>query len=357
MCSDDDATQAPAPRSARLFTRKSQHRLTISESIGSVQPGQHGSAASGSLEKMRDITIPKAVDLFRRTKQRHLVINGGISAAVTALVLYAFPDEWNARLAGSSFAVAVLGSLLSFAIVFRTQACYSRWWEARILWGQMVAAIANAASQGMLWFGDGKGGGLAKEFMTYCVIFPYACKATLRGNLLDEEPEEGQRFLRRAMLTEEELTFLMEGPTPPFVCVDVMRGLILESFKRENGCNLPSSVRQGAFLALEKTLYELVLAIGGCLRIKSTKMPASYTIYMRSCVIFYLILASFVWAPTVHWLTPFLVAFVTFFMDFVIVIGNQMMSPFDVQWSGLPLQKLCVFMEREVTSCLDLHDE
>ena len=83
----------------------------------------------------------------------------------------------------------MLGAFLRFALVFRTQACYARWWEARTMWGRMSSASINLAGKARGWFGDED----ADRFLTHCVAFPYACKATLRGNPLTDASEEGPR--------------------------------------------------------------------------------------------------------------------------------------------------------------------
>ena len=40
-------------------------------------------------------------------------------------------DELRETFSNSSSGVAILGGLLSFVLVFRTNVCYSRWWEGR----------------------------------------------------------------------------------------------------------------------------------------------------------------------------------------------------------------------------------
>ena len=42
------------------------------------------------------------------------------------------------------FAHTVLGGALSFIMVFRTNTAYSRWWEARLMWGQIVLSLRAA---------------------------------------------------------------------------------------------------------------------------------------------------------------------------------------------------------------------
>lgn len=106
---------------------------------------------------------------------------------------------------------------------------------------------------------------------------------------------------------------------------------------------------------MEHIFWELNLNFGACLKINGTRMPASYTVFMRSFVFFFFVLASLAWAPATKWYTPIITGFMVFSIDTVIVIGDQMMSPFDMQWAGLPLQKFCVIMEHEIMNVSRRH--
>ena len=79
------------------------------------------------------------------------------------------------------------------------------------------------------------------------------------------------------------------------------------------------------------------------------------SIYMRSFVIFFFAMANLTWAPTIKWLTPIITGFMVFVINTVIVIGDQMMHPFDLQWAGLALQKFCVIIEHEVMNVSRRH--
>ena len=40
---------------------------------------------------------------------------------------------------------------LSLLMIFRTNSCYTRWWEARTAWGLVVAAARNLVRQSAAW--------------------------------------------------------------------------------------------------------------------------------------------------------------------------------------------------------------
>lgn len=209
----------------------------------------------------------------------------------------------------------------------------------------MTATCVNVAGQALTWFADDE---LIDRFLTHCIIFPYACKAVLRGNALTSSSEEGPRLLSSGMLTDADLGVICRhGTFPPFSCIDIMRKTMHEELLKTR---LPSEAVNGAYLAMENSFNELYFNFGACAKIKSTQMPNGYSIFMRSFVFFFFIFATLSWAPTTKYYTPIIVGFMIFLINTVIVIGDQMMRPFTLTWSGLPIQKFCVMIEQEVLS-------
>jgi len=123
---------------------------------------------------------------------------------------------------------------------------------------------------------------------------------------------------------------------------------MFEALIQDKECDIPPEMINGIVLSIEQSLWELNLNFGACLKINGTRMPASYTVFMRTFIIFFFVMASLTWAPKLKWLTPIISGFMVFVINTVIVIGDQMMHPFDLQWAGLALQKFCVIIEHEV---------
>ncbi len=332
----------------RRLSKRARTRLTMREVNSNIQPGR-----SDSVLDFSNVTLPKTIDFFQRIEIKFVAVNAAVSVLLTILVLTTFPESWQTSLKESSRAVSLLGGFLSFALVFRTQSCYQRWWEARTQWGKMTATCVNVAGQSLTWFADEE---LLDRFLTHCIIFPYACKAVLRGNALNSSSEEGPRFLQSAMLTDADLGVVVRhGLFPPFTCIDIMRRTMHEELLKYHSNNydhrrLPPEAVNGAYLAMENSLNELYFNFGACAKIKSTQMPASYTVFMRSFVFFFFVFTTLSWAPIIKYLTPIITGFMVFLLNTVIVIGDQMMRPFTLTWSGLPIQKFCVMIEQEVLS-------
>jgi hypothetical protein len=116
----------------RRLSKRARTRLTMREVNSNIQPGRHSKLESiPHFEKRKSITIPKIIDFFFSIDGKLIAVNVVVSTVITLLVVLAFPANWQDQLKEATMAVAILGSFLSFALVFRTQTCYSRWWEAR----------------------------------------------------------------------------------------------------------------------------------------------------------------------------------------------------------------------------------
>lgn len=340
--------------------RRANSKLTMSETSSPVQPGRHRSSMMNpeiqlpsSRIRTLGLMLPRTIEFFRRVEAKLIVLSVIISVALTAFVLYAIPESWQETLDDSSQPVSVLGAFLSFTIVFRTQSCYARWWEARTMWGRMTSALVNLSGQARTWFRDD---GLADFILAQCVIFPYACKAVLRGNKLTDPLEGGTALVAGGIAMDADLDAITQHGQPPFACLEVIRRAACDGLQEDAaGCRLPSAALGGALLSLENTLWEANLNFGACLKLKNTKMPTSYHVFMNTFGMFYFALASLVWAPALRWFTPIITGFMMFLINTIIVVGDQMMRPFDLQWAGLPLQKYCVLIESEVMSISRRH--
>ena len=169
--------------------------------------------------------------------------------------------------------VGVLGSLLAFALVFRTSICYARWWEARrlpspglpvptraasatppqppsprtcphtartpplprlppsacaaqarCLWGLMIYAAINLAQQTNCWMHEGSPE-LASRASCMLMVFVNACATHLRNTSLDKGPDT-RRLVNEGILEELELQIICTQPGwQPYYALDVLRSV------------------------------------------------------------------------------------------------------------------------------------
>ena len=185
-------------------------------------------------------------------------------------------------IAGSGAAVGVVGSLLAFALVFRTSICYARWWEARCLWGLLIYASINLAQQFHSTLRQSPH--LAARATSFIIVFANASLAHLRGTSLSNL-SAGARLVEQGVLEEAELRDIAtQTGWEPYYCLDVLRSILCKvHMPSEPGKAAASGLSGGAFQRMENTVDDLGKAIGGSIRIKAC--PAGKGTHTRACIV------------------------------------------------------------------------
>lgn len=217
------------------------------------------------------------------------------------------------------------GAVLGLVLVFRTNAGYDRWWEARKLWGGIVNQSRN-----LLIMTANYGSGHPEwqsEMRKWIVTFSFSAKESLRlqkdfADLAD-------------LLTAEEITQLQQAPhSPVFAANRIAQLLELARYKQ--------ILNHWIFAEFEEQRSLLIDYIGGCERILKTPIPLVYAIKIRRFILIYLTLlpfsiideAGFIAAPI-----TILVAYPLLSLD---RIGIELQNPFAIKnLSHLPLQTIC----------------
>jgi hypothetical protein len=150
--------------------------------------------------------------------REHAAINQGGNA-----------ETWLDDIENCKNAVSVIGTLFVFILVFRFNACYDRWWESRIFWGDIISSSLDLGMMNRRWLEDDD---LMDKCSRFIVVFSYACKSLLRGKSLKDEGEDGPSLVKKGLLTQKELDLMHEYPSwQPYFCLDMIREVILQAHK------------------------------------------------------------------------------------------------------------------------------
>ena len=116
----------------------------------------------------------------------------------------------------------MLGGALSFIVVFRTNTAYSRWWEARMLWGAVNNNIRSVVCRATTMLkSDAAYTQMVTEFMAYAVLL----KNHLRG--VKTTPDELGGMLPFALIAT-----LCESANPPLAAVQALAVTVRNGIKR-----------------------------------------------------------------------------------------------------------------------------
>lgn len=210
---------------------------------------------------------------------------------------------------------AALSLALGWLLVFRTNAAYARWWEARSLWGTLVNATRNLAI---------KFKALARmqsDDMGY-----------LRDRLI-AFPRALTQHLRR--LPYEDTKLVPAGtPHPPLaIAAQIYQWLS----QRRQGMEVDGDELR----ILDTDLVKLMEVCGGCEKIARTPIVRSYRVFARQCITLFLL--TFPWGivEDFQWWTIPLTIVVAYFMLGMEIVAEHVEEPFGFDDDDLDLDGMC----------------
>jgi len=178
---------------------------------------------------------------------------------------------------------AALTVVLGWLLVFRTNASYSRWWEARTLWGRLVNISRNLAIKvADLVRADEDG---LNRFRITIVAFAKGLKDHLRN--------------------DSRLQSLDGFEACPDHPTHVPSYLITRMYGEFGSWYRDGFIDSGVLRVLDAEAREFLEICGACERIARTRVVRSYRAFTRQCVVVYLL--TFPWGIVNHfgwWTVP-----------------------------------------------------
>ena len=228
-------------------------------------------------------------------------------------------------------AMSVFGVALSLFLGFRNNAAYERWWEARKLWGQLIAEIRTLGRQVTMFSDDTTA---RERALSNAVAFAHLHRGALRNADVRSEiaPWVG----------EAETNRLLSTPNP----ADAALSQISEFL------NTPTVDGFGK-LALSRTLSTITLAQAGCERIATTPLPFVYSLLVRRTTYLYCFLLPFALTHSAGWFSPVLSAMVAYVFFGLQAVTRELEHPFSHVENGLPLNAMCRTIEISVAQALE----
>lgn len=217
---------------------------------------------------------------------------------------------------GSAFTVFGIG--LSLFLGFRNNAAYDRWWEARKLWGGLLADLRSLAREADVFVTDAA---LRGAILRQALGFLHAHRMNLRRLAADPAaPPEAQAALGTAH--------------PPCTAMDRLNALVAEG------------VRAGAIdgfgaRALTTRLGSIAAQQAGCERIATSPLPFVYSLLIYRTTYLYCLLLPLVLAASAGWMTPLFVGIVAYVFLGLAEVTEELSHPFAPTTNGLPLDAIC----------------
>ena len=232
----------------------------------------------------------------------------------------------------------VLGAALSFVMVFRTNTAYSRWWEARLLWGVVNNTTRSVISRAPSMI---KNDAVFVEMATGFMSFAICLKNHLRD--VKTEPSELGAMLPYALIVQ-----LQESRNPPLAAISNLSKTIREGIKTESPED--QLVANASFFQLSTALDAIANTVGACERVKNTPTPFGYVSALRGFLLLWLFTMPFTLIGTYGFVAVPAMALVGFLFLNLEMMAMEIEQPFGDDPDDLPLEEYCLGIERV---CLD----
>lgn len=280
-----------------------------------VRKGSH-SAAKKALSRLAKGPIVSRVAIYAVLVSFYAVIPAFYESQNRLYLLTDVPADIHAAL------TLVLGWLL----VFRTNTSYSRWWEARTLWGSLVNTMRNLSLK-LVELIEAPAADL-KMIRRILKAFAWTLKDHLRDG---------------ASLEDSELFEDVSKPpqhVPTFLVAKIYEKLAL--WKKSGHIN------GSELIVLDEDLRKLLEIVGGCERIRNTRLAKSYRTFARQCVFIYLITLPWGIVHDFSWWTVPLTGMISYFMLGMEIAAEHTEEPFGDDEDDLDLEALCRVIESSI---------
>ncbi|MDX2133791.1 MAG: bestrophin family ion channel [Saprospiraceae bacterium] len=229
----------------------------------------------------------------------------------------------NSRVRNVTIMHTLLGFVISFLLVFRTNTAYERWWEGRRLWGALVNSSRNLAM---------KLSALLPEqhadrdfFRTTIPLYAQVLKEHLgsestRISLFDNLPVSVQEQLDRAKHLPNQVALLM--------------------YRRAATLHREGVLSGEELLFINAELLSFTDICGACERIRNTPIPFSYSSFIKKFISVYILTLPFGFVFSLGYLVIPIVVFIFYVLASLEVIAEEIEEPFGGDANDLPLGKI-----------------
>ncbi|MEW5281757.1 bestrophin family protein [Citrobacter freundii] len=261
-----------------------------------------------------------------------LLLNFLLSIAVIIML------PWYTML-GIKFTLApfsILGVAIAIFLGFRNNACYSRYVEARHLWGQLMIASRSLLREVKNTLPDDAELG---QFVRLQIAFAHCLRMTLRRN--------PQAKPLAKYLSEKDLQTVFAAQSPANRILLLMGAWL--AVRRRDG-----QLSDILFHSLNNRLNDMSAVLAGCERIANTPVPFAYTLILHRTVYLFCIMLPFALVVDLHYMTPFISVLISYTFISLDTLAEELEDPFGTENNDRPLDAICNAIEIDL---LQMNDE
>ncbi len=231
--------------------------------------------------------------------------------------------------------LGIFGIALSLFLGFRNNAAYDRWWEARRLWGQLIADCRSFGRETLIFLGRSPD---RRILLRLCVVFMHLHRGTLRR--VDVRPD-------LHLWTEEADANTFHATRNP-ACAPLTR--IADHLHDLHARGVLSDM---GLRVLSERLANLSQAQAGCERIAGTPLPFVYQLLIYRTILLYCLFVPFGLIDSAGWLAPAFAGVIAYVFFGLAAVMDELEHPFLNSLNGIPLDAMCRTVEISIAEALD----
>jgi len=212
----------------------------------------------------------------------------------------------------------VFGIALSLFLSFRNNAAYDRWWEARKLWGGLLADLRSLARELEVFVPDQA---MRRAILRQSLAFLHLHRRQLRRLSHDVE-------------TQSRSPELLADPHPPCSALNLLNTDLARAYAA-------GEIDGFGARTLTARLSNIALAQAGCERIAATPLPFVYSLLIYRTTYLFCMLLPMALVGTSGWLTPLFVGIVAYVFLGLAEVTEELSHPFGTTLNALPLDAIC----------------
>jgi ion channel-forming bestrophin family protein len=218
---------------------------------------------------------------------------------------------------------AVIGVALSLFLGFRNNAAYERWWQARMLWGQLTASVRALGHETKIYL-DAES---REQILCLAGAFMHLHRARLRGN--PDNAEAALTYVDRATLERLQLS-----TNPASAALREIDDKLAELAQtgQLSGFGQRSFTDRLGEMELSRTSNE---------GIHTTPMPFVYSLLVWQTSFLYCMLLPFGLIEETGWMAPIFAGIAGYVFFGLAAVTDELEHPFRATANGLPLDALC----------------
>ena len=234
---------------------------------------------------------------------------------------------------GTTAVHSIMGIVIGFFLVFRSNGAYDRWWEGRKTWGALVNNSRNLAMKfAVMVPSDHK----LRPLITDCIsAFPKTLKEHLRDGVAEDEVIALRNSLRLDTISH----------MPNAIAKRLV--WIANELKKDG------TIDAEQYRVLDDQIMALTDITGICERIKNTPIPYSYSIFMKKFIFLFITTLPFAFLPTYGYWTIAIVTLLLYVLMSIELLAEEIEDPFGSDINDLPTDELSVKIEQNVRSIME----